>query len=88
MLPFAVAAPQAVHEVLAAWKDGDPKLAAEKQQRLQAAVAAIEERLGIAGLKAASDLNGYYGGKPRLPLLPLSGEEREEVEDLMAPMRN
>ncbi len=88
VLPFAVCAPQAVYEVLAAWKDGDPGLAAEKQQRLHAAAEEIEGRLGAPGLKAASDLNGYYGGRPRLPLLPVSGGERTRIDDLMAGMRN
>ncbi len=88
VLPLAACAPQAVYEVFAAWKDGDPKLAAEKQARLLAAAADIEERLGVAALKAACDLNGYYGGKPRLPHLPLTGEMRTLVETLMAGMRN
>ena len=88
VLPFATCAPQAVYEVLAAWKDGDPKLAREKQGRLLAAAAEIEERLGVAALKAACDLNGYYGGKPRLPGLPLTGDERHLVETLMAGVRN
>jgi len=87
-LPLATAAPQAVHEVLAAWKDGDPKLAAEKQARLLAAADFIEQRLGVSALKAAADLNGYFGGRPRLPLLPISGDDRAEVERLMAAMRN
>lgn len=88
ILPFATCAPQAVYEVFAALKDGGPKLAAEKQTRLLAAAAEIEERLGVAALKTACDLNGYYGGKPRLPLLPLSGEQRITVEALMTGMRN
>ncbi len=88
VLPFAVCAPQAVYEVHAAWKDGDPALAAEKQQRLLSAAAEIEQHLGIAALKVGCDLNGYYGGKPRLPLLPLSGEQRSRVEAIMAGMRN
>lgn len=88
VLPFAVCAPQAVYEVIAAWKDGDPRLAAEKQLRLDLAAAEIEERLGVPALKWACDLNGYYGGQPRLPLLPVSGNERERIEDLMRGMRN
>ena len=77
-----------MHEVLAAWKDGNPALAADKQGRLTEAATAIEEQLGIAALKAAADLNGYFGGKPRLPLLPLSGDDRAKVEHLMLTMRN
>jgi dihydrodipicolinate synthase/N-acetylneuraminate lyase len=31
-------------------------------------------------VKYACDLNGYYGGSPRLPLLPLTATERDDVE--------
>ncbi len=85
---FAASAPQAVYEVLAAWKDGDEGLAQEKQTRLQAVAERVEGELGVAGIKFGCDLNGYFGGRPRLPLLPLSGEERVEIEALMRGLRN
>ena len=88
MPALAASAPQAVYEVLAAYKDGDTRLAREKQQRLLGAAELLEERLGVAGLKAGCDLNGYYGGKPRLPLLPLSGAERMDVEEAMRGLRS
>jgi dihydrodipicolinate synthase/N-acetylneuraminate lyase len=44
--------------------------------------------LGIPGLKYALDLNGYYGGPPRLPLLPLTADLKREVEELMSDLRN
>jgi 4-hydroxy-2-oxoglutarate aldolase len=88
MPAFAAAAPQACYEVLAAWKDGDEGLAQEKQVRLRDVALRIERQLGIAGIKFGCDLNGYYGGMPRLPLLPLSGDERGEVEALMQGMGN
>jgi hypothetical protein len=34
------------------------------------------------------DLNGYYGGNVRLPILPLSVEQKAEVEGLMANIKN
>jgi 4-hydroxy-2-oxoglutarate aldolase len=37
-------------------------------------------KYGIPGLKYAMDLNGYYGGVPRLPLIPVSPEARQEIE--------
>ena len=40
------------------------------------------------GLKYAADLNGYYGGTPRLPLLPLKAEQKAQVEQLMTDIRN
>jgi dihydrodipicolinate synthase/N-acetylneuraminate lyase len=85
---LAACAPQACYEVFAAWKDGDQGLAEEKQARLQAAANRLEEELGVAAIKFGCDLNGYFGGLPRLPLLPLSGEERDEIEALMHGLRN
>jgi 4-hydroxy-2-oxoglutarate aldolase len=88
MPAFAASAPQACYEVLAAWKDGDEGLALEKQVRLQSVAERVEEQLGVAGIKFGCDLNGYFGGSSRLPLLPLSGEQRAEIEVLMQGLRN
>jgi 4-hydroxy-2-oxoglutarate aldolase len=88
ILAFAACAPTACYEIYAAFKDTDHKLAAEKQQRIEAACIRIANELGIAGVKYASDLNGYYGGNPRLPLLPLTATQREEIELLMAEIKS
>jgi dihydrodipicolinate synthase/N-acetylneuraminate lyase len=88
ILAFADAAPTAMYEVYAAWKDGDLKLAQEKQQRVAAAAARIVGQLSVPGVKFACDLNGYYGGPVRLPLLPLTADLKAEVERLMADIRN
>lgn len=39
---------------------------------------------GVAGVKYAMDLAGFYGGEPRLPLLPLSDEQKARVEKSFA----
>jgi 4-hydroxy-2-oxoglutarate aldolase len=88
VLALAACAPQACLEVYAAWKENDPELAEEKQQRIVAASNRVAAELGIPGLKYACDLNGYYGGRPRVPLLPLTGAEQAEVSELMADLRN
>jgi len=88
VLAFAACAPQACQEVYLAWKDHDLVLAAEKQQRIMPASQRVAGALGIAGIKYACDFNGYYGGKPRAPLLPLNADEKAEVERLMAQIRN
>lgn len=88
MPAFAACAPQATYEVLAAWKDGDLGLADEKQERLLAAAKLLEEELGTASIKFGCDLNGYFGGLPRLPLLPPSGEDRARIELLLQGLRN
>jgi dihydrodipicolinate synthase/N-acetylneuraminate lyase len=81
-------APQGCCEVWQAFKDGDPALAAEKQDRIVAAGEIVEGSRGIAALKHGCDLNAYYGGRPRLPLLPLTAEEREAMERALSGLKN
>jgi len=88
ILAFACAAPTACYEIYAAWKEGDMALAQDKQQRIVEASLKVGGELGIPGIKYAMDLNGYYGGPSRLPLLPLSAEQKAEVERLMTDIRN
>jgi dihydrodipicolinate synthase/N-acetylneuraminate lyase len=88
ILAFASPAPQACQEVYTAWKENDPRIAAEKQQRLIAASRLVAGKYGIPGLKHACDLNGYYGGVARIPLLPLDAEQKAEVASAMADLRN
>ena len=70
ILGFACPAPTACFEIYTAWKEGDEKLSASKQERINAAARKVVGESGPAGVKYAMDLNGYYGGIPRLPLLP------------------
>ncbi len=85
---FSAAAPQGCYEVMAAWKDGDPALAEEKQQRLLKALHGVEEAFGTRGIKYGCDLNGYFGGVPRLPLLPLTGDEKATITELMLGLKS
>ena len=87
ILAMAAFAPQACAEIYMAWKDRDPKVAEEKQQRVVDAADLVCGRLGIPGVKYGCDLNGYYGGTARLPLLPLTAEERQQVEDRLSNIR-
>jgi 4-hydroxy-2-oxoglutarate aldolase len=84
---LAGCAPQGCHEVWAAFKDGDPQLARLKAERLREADAAVLE-LGVAGVKYACDLNGYFGGAPRLPRVGLTAEEKARVEKAFREVRN
>jgi dihydrodipicolinate synthase/N-acetylneuraminate lyase len=81
-------APQACCEVWQAFKDGDLQLAEEKQLRIMAIGEKVENYAGVAAVKHACDLNGYFGGRPRLPLIPLSGEQQAKLELEMAGLRN
>jgi 4-hydroxy-2-oxoglutarate aldolase len=88
VLAMATFAPQAASEVYMAWADRDAELATEKQHRIAQVGVEVVGRMGIPGVKYALDLNGYYGGRPRMPLLPLTGDEQRQVEQLMADIRN
>jgi 4-hydroxy-2-oxoglutarate aldolase len=88
ILAFSCAAPTASFEIYAAWKEGDAKLALEKQSRIVQAATKVVGEYGVPGVKHAMDLNGYYGGPSRLPFLPLTAEVKQEIERLMAEIRN
>jgi 4-hydroxy-2-oxoglutarate aldolase len=88
ILAFADAAPTACYEIYAAWKEGDKQLAALKQERIARAAQRVGGDFGIPGIKYAMDFNGYYGGTPRLPLLPVTADIKAEIEGLLADMRN
>ncbi len=88
VIAFASPAPTACYEIYAAWKEGDAALARQKQERVTLASKRVGGELGIPGLKYAMDLNGYFGGQARLPLLPLTADLKAEVEQLMADIRN
>lgn len=88
VMAFASCAPQACQEIYLAWKDHDLKLAEEKQERVTGAVRRIAGSIGIGGVKYACDFNGYYGGRPRAPLVSPNADERAEIEQLLAEIRN
>jgi dihydrodipicolinate synthase/N-acetylneuraminate lyase len=88
ILGFACPAPTACFEIYTAWKEGDEKLSTIQQDRIIAAARKVVTESGPAGIKYAMDLNGYYGGHPRLPLLPLTATVKSEIETLLANIRN
>ena len=88
ILAFACPAPTACYEIYAALKEGDTALAREKQERVKVAAQRVVAEFGVPGVKYAMDLNGYYGGPSRLPFLPLSGEQKAEIEKLMAGIKS
>ena len=88
ILAFANVAPTACYEIYAAWKEGDAELARIKQERIVNAALRVGSELGIPGMKYGMDFNGYFGGNPRLPLLPVSAGEKVEIEQLLADIRN
>ena len=88
ILAFACVAPTACYEIYAAWREGDAELAQLKQQRIVAAAQRVVGELGVPGVKYGMDFNGYFGGPARLPLLPLTGEAKKDIERLLGDVRN
>jgi 4-hydroxy-2-oxoglutarate aldolase len=88
ILAFACPAPTACYEIYAAWKEGDRELARLKQERIAQAAEQVVGAFGVPGVKHAMDFNGYFGGPSRLPLLPLTGDLKVEIERQLADIRN
>jgi dihydrodipicolinate synthase/N-acetylneuraminate lyase len=88
ILAFACCAPTACFEIYAAWKEKNDAVAKEKQQRIVDAATEVVAKMSIPGVKYAMDLNGYYGGPVRLPLLPLTAGDKAKVEQLMENIKN
>lgn len=80
VLPFASTAPYATIAIWEAFRRREDEAAADWQERISQPGLLVTDLYGVAGLKHAMDVNGYYGGPPRLPMVPLSGEARLEIE--------
>lgn len=65
-------------------QDGQYEQARKLQLEILRLNAAVTSVWGIAGLKRALDLIGYYGGQPRPPLLPFPKASEGELLDIMA----
>ena len=83
ILALASALPERCLSVYQNWKSGRHVEALAQQQQLARASKAIATDNGIAGLKCAMDLRGYAGGVPRLPLLPLTDEKKQQIHRLV-----
>ncbi len=83
ILAVACAFPEHCVELYQAARAGQ----VDKAQALQESLgqfSALSSRLGIPGLKYALDRLGYYGGPPRLPLLPASEAATREIDAALA----
>ncbi len=54
------------------------------QARLAPANTAVTTTYSVPGLKAALELTAGYGGRPRLPLLPLTEQERNQLAEILS----
>jgi 4-hydroxy-2-oxoglutarate aldolase len=84
VLALANVAPQQSIDLYRLFQAGRWDEAADLQRRMIPVNAAITARFGIAGLKAALDLLGYYGGPVRSPLLDLPQGDRQTLHAVLA----
>ena len=81
ILAFANAAPYACIAIWEAYRTREEEAGRDWQNRIARAAMLVTTRHGIPGLKHAMDLNGYYGGPPRLPLAVPAAEAKREIEE-------
>ncbi|HMA53969.1 MAG TPA: dihydrodipicolinate synthase family protein [Acidobacteriota bacterium] len=83
ILAVANAVPEMCAELFRLFQAGRKDEARNLQLDLVLFNKTLVEVYGIAGLKHAQDLRGYYGGPTRLPLLPVDEKGRTEIAALM-----
>ena len=81
ILAYANAAPYSVIAIWEAYRTREDAAGLDWQNRIGRAAALVTTKYGIPGLKYAMDLNGYYGGPPRLPLCVPTPEAKKEIEE-------
>ena len=87
ILAYANAAPYSTIAIWEAYQKRETEAGMDWQNRIARAAVLVTVKYGIPGLKYAMDLNGYYGGPPRLPLVPVSAEAKKEIEVAFADLK-
>ncbi len=65
-------------------ENGKLNEALQLQQRMIPVNKAVTAKYGVAGLKAAMDMLGYFGGEPRAPLSQLADSDKENLKKILA----
>ncbi len=81
ILAYANAAPYSTIAIWEAYRTREEAAGLDWQNRIGRASALVTTKYGVPGLKHAMDLNGYYGGPPRLPLTAPGAEAKREIEE-------
>jgi 4-hydroxy-2-oxoglutarate aldolase len=88
IIAVACAAPKGSLALYQAFAAGDYKKAGLVQRIIAPAASAVTEKYGIAGLKAAMEMEGFQPGVPRRPLLPLKAEQRDDLKQIFRRMNS
>ena len=88
VIAFANAAPYAAIALWEAHRTREEEAGVDWQSRIAPPAEMVGIRFGVPGLKHAMDLNGYYGGPPRLPWAVLNPAEKLEVQAAFADLKS
>jgi 4-hydroxy-2-oxoglutarate aldolase len=83
ILALANIAPRLSLDIYRLHREGKWDEAAALQRHVIPSNTAITAKYGIAGLKAALDMLGYYGGPVRSPLQELGEDERQALKEVL-----
>jgi 4-hydroxy-tetrahydrodipicolinate synthase len=83
VLALANVTPETCVKIQTLVQAGDFKAAQQIQLKMIPVNKAVTAVFGIAGLKTALDMLGYFGGDPRAPLLPSTNEAQTAIENIL-----
>ncbi len=83
ILALANIAPNECVQIQKYIEEGKHAEALEIQRKMLPVNKAVTAKYGVAGLKAAMDLIGYFGGQPRLPLSPLNDSDKQQIKQTL-----
>jgi len=81
VVSLANAFPRPCCELFERFKAGDMEGARGLHYKLFRLNRSVSGSFGVAGVKYAMEVGGYFGGNPRLPLLPLKDTDRRLIKD-------
>lgn len=88
ILALANPLPYACVTVWEAFRTREYEAGQDWQSRISLPGKLIATKHGIPGLKYAMELNGYYGGPPRLPFLRPNAQAKSEIEQAFDGLRS
>ena len=83
ILALANIAPNECVQIQKLVEEGKHPEALELQKRMLPVNKAITAKYGVAGLKAAMDMLGYFGGEPRAPLSVLNDADKQLLKQIL-----
>jgi 4-hydroxy-2-oxoglutarate aldolase len=87
LLPLASAVPYACITLWEAFRMRDEAAGIDWQGKVSHPGILVTDLYGVPALKYAMELNGYYGGPPRLPYCPPDARTRAEIEKAFQDLR-